>query len=134
MKFNRLLLIILAMLLILSSTPTTYASDSSLTEIRNLLKTNFVDPIPDNVLNSTTVAEMLNKLGDPHTSYFTAQEYEDFSNYLDQSFSGIGVRIDIVTEGVAILSVVDGSPAETVGLNVGDILIEANGKDLAGLS
>ena len=120
--------------MILGSTPTTYASNSSLTEIRSLLTTNYVDPVPDHVLNSSTVAEMLNKLGDPHTAYFTALEYQDFTNYLDQSFSGIGIHIDIVTEGVVILSVVAGSPAETVGLNVGDILIEANGKVLTGLS
>lgn len=120
--------------LILSVSSPMLALGSQLTEVRDLLQSGYVDPVGDSVLSSPSIEEILQKLGDPHTRFFTESEYQDFLNSMDMTFSGIGVYINIVPEGVAITSVMPGSPAGEVGLRAGDVIVKAAGQTLAGLS
>ncbi|AET70682.1 C-terminal processing peptidase [Desulfosporosinus orientis DSM 765] len=130
-----LLNLVLIVILLLSNSTAVLASDSgTLAEIRSLLKTQYVEPVSDEVLNAPTIEAMLEKLGDPHTMYFTPEEYQEFVGSINMSFTGIGIHIEMVPEGVEVLSVVPGSPAEEVGLNSGDVIIRADGESLAGLS
>ncbi|HWQ42267.1 MAG TPA: S41 family peptidase [Desulfosporosinus sp.] len=130
-----LLNFILVLILILSTATTVLASgDDGLSQIRLLLKNQYVDPVSADVLKAPTIDETLERLGDPHTMYFSPAEYQDFLGSIDMRFSGIGIHIDMVTEGVNVVSVVSGSPAEEVGLKTGDVIIRADGKSLAGLS
>lgn len=115
------------------STPV-LAAETALPEVRTLLQQDYVDPVSSDVLNVPTIAETLTKLEDPHTIYFTAKQYQDFINTIDMTFSGIGVYIDLVADGIRITSVIEGSPAAEVGLKTGDIITEAAGQPLAGLS
>ncbi|MCO5385885.1 MAG: S41 family peptidase [Desulfosporosinus sp.] len=127
--------IILVLLLILSNSTMVLASDAGvLTEIRSLIKTQYVEPVSNDVLNAPTVEETLKRLGDPHTMYFTPEQYQEFVGSINMSFTGIGIYIEMVPEGVEILSVISGSPAEEVGLEAGDVIIRAAGESLAGLT
>jgi len=110
------------------------SAEDVLPEIRTLLQTKYVDPVSADVLNASTVDETLKRLGDPHTMYFAPEQYQNFLGSIDMRFYGIGIHIDIVPEGVKVVSVVAGSPAEEVGLKTGDVIISAAGKSLAGLS
>jgi len=128
-----LLSIILVIILLFSSTSILNASDSVVPEVGALLQNSYVDPVPEQVLNAPSVEEMLERLGDPHTTYFSATDYANFINSLDMRFSGIGIYVDIVSDGVLITSVIPGSPAEQVGLKKNDIIIQAGTQILAGL-
>ncbi|MEN6460361.1 MAG: S41 family peptidase, partial [Syntrophomonas sp.] len=66
--------------------------------------------------------------------YFTAQEYQEFINSLDQEFTGVGIYIDIVADGVKVVSVIKTSPAEAAGIKSGDLIITAGEQNLAGLA
>lgn len=130
-----LLNIILVLILVLSNSTMALASDSGvLKEIRALIQTQYVEPVSNDVLNAPTVDEMLERLGDPHTMYFTPEEYQDFIGSIDMSFSGIGIYIEMVPEGLKVSDVISGSPAEEVGLKAGDVIIRAAGESLAGLT
>ena len=48
-------------------------------------------------------------------------------------FGGIGVRIDLVDEGVKVLSVMENTPAETAGVQDGDVIVMIDGEAAAGL-
>ena len=133
--FNYVLLsMTFALLLMLSTSATVKASEDVLTEIRYLLQTQYVEPVSREVLNASTVEEMLERLGDPHTRYFTPEEYQEFVESIDMSFTGIGIHMEMLPEGVLVLSAITGSPAEEAGLKLGDIIISADGKSLVGLS
>jgi carboxyl-terminal processing protease len=123
-----------ALALILSISSPAFAIGSQLTEVRDLLESGYVNPVGDSVLNALSIDDMLKQLGDPHTVFFTEQEYQNFLNSMDMTFSGIGVYIDIVPEGVKIISAISGSPAEEAGLKGGDIIVKAAGQNLSGLS
>lgn len=130
-----LLNFIFIFILILSTSTTVIASgDNVLPEIRALLQNQYVDPVSADVLNAPTVDEALKRLGDPHTMYFSPEQYQNFLGSIDMRFYGIGVHIDMVQEGVQVVSVISGSPAEKVGLTPGDVIIRAAGQSLAGLS
>ena len=88
-------------------------------EVRELLRNDYVDPVQEDVLNSSTIDEMLEKLDDQHTNFLTAAQYQDFNDSLEQTFSGIGIYLDIVPEGVKVTGLVSGSPSEKAGLRAG---------------
>ena len=130
-----ILSIMLVFILILNASTTVMASgDDVLPEIRALLQNQYVDPVSADVLNAPTVDETLKRLGDPHTKYFSNEQYQNFLGSIDMRFSGIGINIEMVPEGVKVVSVITGSPAEEVGLKSGDVMIRAAGQSLVGLS
>ncbi len=103
-------------------------------EVRELLINNYVDPVTREVLEGETVEEILERLDDPHTTYMSREDYERFRDSIDPSFSGIGVYIEMVPEGVLVISVIPDSPAEEGGIMPGDIIITADGQEMKGLS
>ena len=93
-----------------------------------------MDPVDDSVLQAESVEDLLEKLNDPH-SVFTPEQYRAFKESIgDSSFSGIGVQIDSVPEGLLIINVVPASPAEKANLKPGDIIISVNGISLTGMT
>jgi len=71
---------------------------------------------------------------DPYSDYYTKEEYEEFINSLNQSFSGIGIVIKLVNNNVVIDKVLDDSPAKSQGLKAGDLIISVNYQKVEGLS
>jgi carboxyl-terminal processing protease len=139
MKQGKRLKLLVALLLVvcltLGSPLLAYAGENDmLPEVRDLLKEKFVDPVPDQVLNAPTIKDMLNKLGDRNTQYLTKSDYDQFLSTLDRSFSGVGIELEMVPEGVKVTKVMAGYGAEKSGVKAGDIIIEAEGNSFAGKS
>jgi len=111
-----------------------WAQMTALDEVRELLRTEYVDPVGEDVLNSPSIDVILTKLDDPYTSFLTAAEYQDFTNSLEQSFSGIGIYLAIVEEGIKITGLASGASAEKANLRTGDIIISIEGRSVKGLS
>src|SRR5688572_564772 len=66
---------------------------------------------------------------DPHSSFFTREEFERLSQEQASQFYGIGVSIFQRRDGVYVQSIVPGTPAESVGLRYGDRITEVDGKN-----
>lgn len=86
----------------------------------------------DNDLITNAIVGMLEKNGDIHTSYMTAEEAKEFSSSIDQEFVGIGVQytgngLNLVTR------VYKNSPAEKAGMQAGDIFSAVDGISIDGL-
>lgn len=73
-------------------------------------------------------------LGDEYTNYMTSEEYKEFINNLDGKLVGIGVAMQKTEEGVKLVKVFEDSPAIKSGIKEGDILLEANGENVAELN
>ncbi len=110
------------------------AEENIIDEVRYLLGKYYVDPVPAETLSAASIEDILKRLGDPNTTYFTPEGYQDFVNSINMNVCGIGVRIDAAPEGIHIISVFEDSPAKEAGLQPGDIIMEADGQNLAGLS
>ncbi|HTH36666.1 MAG TPA: S41 family peptidase [Pyrinomonadaceae bacterium] len=66
---------------------------------------------------------------DPHSSFFTRDEFQRLSQEQASQFYGIGVSILQHRDGVYVQSIVPGTPAEAAGLRYGDRIAEVDGKD-----
>ncbi len=63
---------------------TALAADGKvLSEVAGLLRENYVDPVPAQVLQAPNVDEMLKRLGDPYAQYYTKQEFENEMDVLN---------------------------------------------------
>jgi len=68
---------------------------------------------------------MLNSL-DPHSSYFTDDDLEDFLNQTKGEFGGIGVEVMYENGAIKIISPIDDLPAYNAGIRAGDYIVGVN--------
>jgi len=98
-----------------------------------LLQRLYVDVVPESVLSQPTVQQMVDALGDPYTTYFTAQEYATFTASMsDTSLVGIGVSYQQEENGLFVNEVFKGCPAEIGGIQPGDIITAVDGQSVIG--
>ena len=90
--------------------------------------------LPPGQLANAAIAGAVKKLNDRFSNYFTPAEYAKFQEAQASSFTGIGVTVERSKRGLLIRSVYKGSPAKEVGIEVGDQIVEANGRSLKGLT
>ena len=81
-------LLFLALVLSLCAAP---AAALGTDDARQLLRDCYVDPLPDQTLDKSSLEDILTAIGDRYTSYMSAERYQDFLNSVNgQSLVGIG--------------------------------------------
>jgi carboxyl-terminal processing protease len=111
------------------------AQAAILDDARAIIEATYVDPVDERVLQAESVEKLLEKLNDPHSVFFTPEEYQAFVDSIgDSTFSGIGVQIESVAEGILVTGVLSGSSAEAANIKAGDIILSVDGKSLQGLT
>jgi carboxyl-terminal processing protease len=71
-------------------------------------------------------------LDDQFSHYFDPRTYREFEQSTNPSFSGIGVTVRSDPKGLAIVSVIEDTPAARAGLRRGDRILAVGEKRLAG--
>lgn len=104
---------------------------SSIQEVIDLIRSNYVDPIDTDTLVEEAVEAMLSDL-DPHSVYIPASDLGDVKEDLQGNFQGIGVEFQIIRDTVHVVSVLPGGPSEAAGLKVGDQFIKVGDSLVAG--
>ncbi len=79
-------------------------------------------------VNDSSIQGMLWTL-DPHSSFFTREEYRKLNEDQASQFYGIGVSILQHRDGVYVQSVIPNTPADKAGLRYGDRFVTVSGKD-----
>lgn len=107
----------------------TPASALSMEDAIGLLEQYYVDELPDAVYRAQSLDELSLALGDPYTFYMPAESYENFTANIESesSITGLGVTIEYTANGIEINSILSGSGAEAVGLEVGDLIVAVDG-------
>jgi carboxyl-terminal processing protease len=90
--------------------------------------------IPKSELADDAITGVVAKLDDRFSNYFDPAEYERFKQSQNSEFSGVGLQVAEHPKGLRIEAVYDGSPAKRAGLRAGDVIIAADGRNLAGMS
>ena len=105
-------------------------------EVYNLIQTQYFDqPVDIDLLAEGAINGMLTVLDDPNTRYLSPQSETAARDSMAGEFEGIGAEVSTNEEGqIIIVSPFEGSPAEAAGLLPGDILLQADGTDLSGMS
>lgn len=106
---------------------------NKLNYLLQLIDNNYVDTVDMNSLVEDAMPQILSEL-DPHSSYIGAKDAEEANQDLKGSFSGIGVSFMIEKDTVNVMSVINGGPAEKVGVLAGDRIVSADKTSLVGMS
>lgn len=93
----------------------------------------YVDTLDPNKTVREGIDYMLSSL-DPYTEYYPEDDQTELQQMLNASFGGIGslITYNQKLKRSMIAEPFEGTPAAKVGLKAGDILMEIDGKDLAG--
>jgi carboxyl-terminal processing protease len=91
------------------------------------------DRIKEDEAGTNSIEGLLKDLKDPYTVYFPPAKAQNFQNQLQGEITGIGAQVEIQDDLLVIVTPLPGSPAEKAGLQPGDVILSADGKDLKGM-
>jgi len=101
------------------------------------IEENYFEEVTDEELESGSIRGMIDELrkeyDDRFSHYFDPKEFRQFQRSLGGQFKGVGLSIKAVPEGLEVTAVFPDSPAEGAGIDVGDVILAADGKDLGGI-
>ncbi len=80
------------------------------------------------------VAGMVDSLGDPYTVFMTPKENSTFQESIKGNFSGVGMEVTLEDGIITVVSPLKGTPAEQAGIQMGDRIIEIEGKSTINMS
>jgi carboxyl-terminal processing protease len=70
---------------------------------------------------------------DPYSSYITPESFKLMNEDLKEKFGGLGIEITMEKGFVKVISPIEDSPADRVGIKPGDYIIKINDKQVKGL-
>ena len=101
----------------------------------SIIKNNYDGNLNYNTLEDGVLNGLANATGDIHTEYFNAAQARQFTNELNNTFSGIGAELDNNSSNqIVVVSTLSGTPSAKAGLQSGDIITSINGKTTQGES
>ena len=109
-----------------SLTTTKIAADYR--EALDTIDNNHAGKVDHEKITQSSIQGMLFTL-DPHSSFFTAEEFRKLHEDQSSRFFGIGVSIIQHRDGVYVSSVIPGTPADKAGVHYGDRFLQVDGKD-----
>jgi len=92
----------------------------------------YVDELAPGELMETGIKAMLAQL-DPYTRYFPETKMEDVRFMQTGEYGGVGASIETRNGQTIVVDLLEDEPAEQAGLQLGDVVMRVNGRDLAGL-
>ena len=97
-------------------------------EALSVIEQNYVGTVNREQISEKSIQSMLWTL-DPHSAFFTAEEYRKLNEEQASEFYGIGVSILQHRDGVYVQSIIPNTPADKAGLRYGDRFISVDDKD-----
>ena len=102
---------------------TRYEDLSLFTNVLNLVRRNYVEPVEESDLVKGAVRGMLQEL-DPHSSFLDAEAYKEMQVDTRGEFHGLGIEITKREDGfVEVVSPIEGTPAAKAGLKPRDQIV-----------
>lgn len=97
-------------------------------EALKVIDNSYVDAVDHEDVADSAMQSMLWTL-DPHSAFFTREEFRKLDEDQSSQFYGIGVSILQHRDGVYVQSVIPNTPADKAGLRYGDRILTVSGKD-----
>lgn len=99
------------------------------------IEKNFYQDVDSTALQEGKLKGIVGALDDEYSTYFTAEEYKKYVDYINKSFGGIGATLikDQDSGEITVTAVLEGSPAEKAGIRIQDIIVsvdDVTGKDM----
>ncbi|WP_408955726.1 S41 family peptidase [Natroniella sp. ANB-PHB2] len=102
--------------------------------IFNLVRNNYVEEPSVDKLLTGAIDGMLESLDDPYTGYLPPREYDDMKTTMEGEYGGIGIIITMRDDQLTIISPIEGTPGDRVGLRAEDEIMKIDGISTEGMS
>ncbi len=86
----------------------------------------------ENIIDGS-IKGMVKALDDPYSSYMNSEETQMFMSDLDSELEGIGAVLGMSEKGVVVETPLKGSPAESAGVETGDVIVQVDLQDIQDL-
>jgi carboxyl-terminal processing protease len=107
-------------------------------EATELIEDNYYRPVGAGELTNASLQGMVRELrrrhGDRFSDYFSPEALASFDAAISGHFSGIGLTVSQVKQGLRVDGVFPHSPAERAGIEPGDLIVSVDGESIAGES
>ncbi|MEX0912121.1 MAG: S41 family peptidase [Gemmatimonadota bacterium] len=103
-----------------------------LIEILERISRDYVDEERTDEIYRMAVEGLLRELGDPHTSYLSAEDYNRLRVQTTGEYGGLGIQIAERDGWITILAPLPGTPAERAGLLAGDRIVAVEDQSTEG--
>lgn len=109
---------------------------SKLDQLESLILERFIGDSDRVAMEDAAAEAMVDSLGDRWSYYIPADEYEAYQEQVANAFVGVGITIQLTeeSEGLLVVDVTRGGPAEEAGILVGDTLVAVEQTRIAGMS
>lgn len=107
-----------------------------LDELENLLSQRFIGEADETAMMDGAAEGMVASLNDRWSFYIPADEYGMYMEQMNNAYVGVGITIQQAEEeeGILVIQVTAGGPAEEAGVLAGDVLVAVNGESILGLT
>ena len=109
-----------------------FSSTRLLMGVLNLVNENYVEEVQPGELIYAAIDGMLEVL-DPHSSFLSKESFAEMGERFSGNFYGIGIEFDVLDGFLYVISVIDESPSEAVGLQSGDRIVRIDGASAIGI-
>ena len=106
--------------------------NTKLNSVMQVILDNYVDSISIEQLEDDAIRSLLDNL-DPHSAYIPKTDFKSEVEAINGLFEGIGITFRIESDTVYVIQVLDGGPAEKVGMLNGDRIVTINDTIVSGV-
>ncbi|WP_427138204.1 S41 family peptidase [Psychrobacillus psychrodurans] len=104
-----------------------------LDEVKNIVRVHYKGEIPSSIEEIDSIDDIMEQL-DPYSTYFMREEFEAYTNSINNTTTGIGVTIEEHVTGIQIVSTFEGGAAQQAGISPGDIILSIDGISTIGMA
>ncbi|NNK13792.1 MAG: S41 family peptidase [Desulfofustis sp.] len=109
----------------------TYRYLETFANVLSILQENYVEEIEAKEAIEGAINGLLLSL-DPHSAYLKPENYREFRNETNGSFTGIGIRITLEDGVITVIAPIADTPADRAGIKAHDKIIKIDGEPTKG--
>ena len=102
-------------------------------DIFERIRSQYVEEVDEAELIEAAINGMLTSL-DPHSSYLSPDDAADMRVQTRGEFGGLGIEVTQEEGFVKVVSPIDGTPADSAGVEAGDFITHVDGESVLGLT
>jgi len=115
----------------LSNETDIYKKIDLFSEVLEKINKEYVDDVNQSDVMDAAINGVLQSL-DPYSSYMSPEILKEMQTETKGEFGGLGIEVGMEAGVVKVISPIDGSPAEAVGVKAGDYIVKINGTQVQG--
>lgn len=104
-----------------------------LQQLQALIEEKFIGDADSTALEDAAANAMVKATGDRWSYYISAEDYEAYTENMNNAYQGVGITITVEDGGMRIVDVYPGSGAAEAGLEPQDLLIAVEDTDVRGM-